>query len=444
MLFLVVFSALALGFYAATTTSSQLAENERRAASAMSAAESGLHFLRYELSRLDIPYTMPPHVQFEEIHMQLSGNLDGTANLGTSFVGYDPLTPAITIPNAGYIKLDPEGKQRFKARIERAGDVLVAKVTGRTDGAEAGRGIEVKFAKAKNATAIFNYGVASRGRVVTSGSSTITGLTDPTKGSVLSTSTDAEPVKIGGKLVSGDISVVGTAGDVSFSNGTSIGGTTNTALIREHHIHTGVPEPRFPDIDTTVYEKYVSSTYADGDTVLTNARIPADTNPSISGGTLKGVIFIEAPNVVKFSGGTDVQAVIVVENGAACDMVNNVIEFSGSVTASPVENLVGAEFAEIRKLKGAFIIAPNFLVRMWGNFGQVSGSVFASQFQMGGSAEGTIKGSIIQTHDLPMTIEGSADVVVASTGTTEYPPGITFGAHYTSVPGSYLEVAADP
>jgi hypothetical protein len=43
-----------------------------------------------------------------------------------------------------------------------------------------------------------------------------------------------------------------------------------------------------------------------------------------------------------------------------------------------------------------------------------------------------------------MTIEGSADVVVASTGTTEYPPGITFGAHFTAVPGSYLEVAPDP
>jgi hypothetical protein len=368
MLFLVVFSALALGFYAATTTSSQIAENERRAASAMAAAESGLQFLRHELSRLDIPYTMPPHVQFEEIHMQLSGNLDGTANLGTSYVGYDPVAPAITIPNTGYIKLDPEGKQRFKLRIERAGDVLVAKITGRNEGIESGRGIEVKFAKAKNATAIFNYGVASRGRVVTSGSSTITGLTDPTKGSVLSTSTDDEPVRIGGKLVSGDISVVGT-GDVDFSSGTSIGGTTNRALIERYHIHRGVPEPRFPDIDTTVYERYVTSTYADGDTILTNARIPADTNPEISGGTLKGVIFIEAPNVVKFSGGTNVQAVIVVENGAAFDMVNNVIEFTGSVTASPVESLVGEEFAEIRKLKGAFIIAPNFLVRMWGSFG---------------------------------------------------------------------------
>ena len=77
---------------------------------------------------------------------------------------------------------------------------------------------------------------------------------------------------------------------------------------------------------------------------------------------------------------------------------------------------------------------------MWGNFGTVNGSIICAQFQMGGSAEGTVKGSIIQMSDLPTTIDGSADVVIASVGTTQYPAGVTFGVHYTSVPGSYLEI----
>jgi len=34
-------------------------------------------------------------------------------------------------------------------------------------------------------------------------------------------------------------------------------------------------------------------------------------------------------------------------------------------------------------------------------------------------------------------------VIIAITGTTRYPAGVTFGVHYTSIPGSYLEVPAD-
>ena len=85
-----------------------------------------------------------------------------------------------------------------------------------------------------------------------------------------------------------------------------------------------------------------------------------------------------------------------------------------------------------------------YLVKMWGNFATVGGTVVAAQFKMGGNAAGTIAGSIIQMRDeVPTTIDGSADVVIASTGTTEYPPGISFGEHYTPVPGSYLEVRVD-
>ena len=96
-----------------------------------------------------------------------------------------------------------------------------------------------------------------------------------------------------------------------------------------------------------------------------------------------------------------------------------------------------------RNLTNAFVIAPGFRLRMWGNFGLVNGHIIVSQFQMGGSAEGTIKGSLIQMNDLPTTIDGSADVVIASTGTTQYPAGVTFGVNYTGIPGSYMEVKPD-
>jgi hypothetical protein len=110
----------------------------------------------------------------------------------------------------------------------------------------------------------------------------------------------------------------------------------------------------------------------------------------------------------------------------------------------PKSPLVGTQFNEVKKLKGAYILAPQYRVKMWGNFATVGGSVVAAQFQMGGNAAGTIAGSVIQMReDVMTTIDGNADVVIASTGTTEYPPGISFGEYYTPVPGSYLEVRAD-
>ena len=464
MLFMVVFSALALGFYAATTTASQVADNEKRSASAQSAAESGFQFLRYHLAGLDIPPGLTNEQLFEEVCMQLEGRLNNTGNLNGGEIGYDPGLSTILIPATGYVKLDPGGAQQFKVTITRAGDQLITKVTGRSGAHTFGRAIELKFSKAKNASSIFNFGVASNGRVLTSGKSTVTGLTDKTKGSILSTSADSVPVVLEGKYVSGDISLVNTTGSVQLGSGIAVGDppTTSHAAIQQYHVHKGVPEPKFPYVDTNVYGQY-AKTYWDGkSTVLENIRIPAGTVYDFNGNTvIRGVLFIEGSSKLTFSGNVDIQGVIVTDNnapppvydvdpmsGKPTTVVNNVLEFTGSVTARPMDDakypLTGAQFEEVKKLKGAFILAPTYLVRMWGNFATVGGTVVAAQFKMGGDAQGTIAGSVIQMDKMvPTTIDGSADVVIASTGTTEYPPGISFGEHYTPVPGSYLEVRAD-
>ena len=55
MLFLIVFAALSVGFYAQTNMSVQVSNNERRSKEALAAAEAGLQFIRYQLSRVTIP-----------------------------------------------------------------------------------------------------------------------------------------------------------------------------------------------------------------------------------------------------------------------------------------------------------------------------------------------------------------------------------------------------
>ena len=59
MLYLVLFSTLALGFYAATTTAVQVSHNDSQVSRAFLASESGLDFMRYHLSRVSIPAYAP-------------------------------------------------------------------------------------------------------------------------------------------------------------------------------------------------------------------------------------------------------------------------------------------------------------------------------------------------------------------------------------------------
>src|SRR5436305_13089942 len=81
MLFLVLFAMLAIGFCAATVMSSQVSANERAAASAQIAAESGMHFMRYQLASLDIPASVPADKMFLEVSNQLRSMMSGPGNL---------------------------------------------------------------------------------------------------------------------------------------------------------------------------------------------------------------------------------------------------------------------------------------------------------------------------------------------------------------------------
>ena len=53
---------------------------------------------------------------------------------------------------------------------------------------------------------------------------------------------------------------------------------------------------------------------------------------------------------------------------------------------------------------------------------------------------GIVKGSIINLANLEMDVNGSSDIIIASTGTTNYPTGVSFGNYYTPLPGTYTEL----
>src|SRR5207237_2193191 len=108
------------------------------------------------------------------------------------------------------------------------------------------------------ASAIFNYGVASKSAITMGGNAKIMGAGGAaSRGSVLSATTGPKPLSMtGGPSISGDFSYTNPAGSNSYGSG-SIAGYTATNSNFADHVHGGVTPPEFPTIDTTAFAAYV-------------------------------------------------------------------------------------------------------------------------------------------------------------------------------------------
>jgi hypothetical protein len=138
MLYMIIFAALALGFYAATNMSSQISSNEKRTIEAQLAVESGMQFLQYHLNAVSIPTSLTTDQAFEELCMQLEGRLEG-GNLGSYKIGYRPTAPGIPgeirIPDlpGQTISLTPNSPG-FRAVITAGDPAITVKFTGVANG----------------------------------------------------------------------------------------------------------------------------------------------------------------------------------------------------------------------------------------------------------------------------------------------------------------------
>ncbi len=444
MLFLVLFATLALGFYAAVSTSVQVSGNERRANEAMLAAESGMAFIKYQLASLNIPGGTSPDQLFNVVYTQLSSQLNGTSNMGDNTVQLSADQTTITVPgpSGAWINLDDSGSQ-FQASIKELanGQQLEVRVTGQVSGINVSRSIQLDYAVARNASDIFNYGVATNGTLALSGNAKIQGKTDPAKGSVLTTATGTgnEPITMSGNCtISGDVSMANPDGSIGYSGNVSIGGSSSPAGWASH-VHTGVTAPTFPTVDTDAFAAYATTdiTGQPSGKSFSNIRIKANANPSFSGNTtIKGVMYIETPNRVTFSGNTTIQGVIVVQNNPTG--TNNALTFSGNVSATGPETLP-ASYGDLRNLTGSFILRTNFALTMSGNFGTIGGSIVVGSMTFSGNAGGTVNGTVISTTSDPVRLSGNSTITINSQSTSNYPAGVFFGSHFAPLPATYVE-----
>lgn len=473
MIYLVLFAALALGFYAQTNMAAHVSNNEVVAARSMSAAESGMAFMRYQFSRVELKH-FPEDQMLTEVAYELLRLMDGTGNLanGLQEVGMSDDGTAILIPNDQTAVIPLGNGTGFRCKITRDGRKLVVKVVGRpVTGQHAGavgtgRGVEYTFVPVQRDAPLLEAGVAGRGQVFIDGKGKIQSLVDPKFGSVMTVTTKNPAVTMSGEgLISGQVFYTNPAATFSYSNNSSIYGGTSAAHKTANTIYREKPAglehydewPEFPTIDTSVYTGYLRRTWTPlTGLTLRNIRIPANSGTSLlplefgAGTTIEGVCYVEAPNYVVFEGGCTIRGVIVGPNAPAGTLAENVVEFKGQATAYDMSTLssvydmsVTANAEEfppgLLALTGASILNPGFHVKFSGGYAAISGTIVSDQLSFTGSAGGDITGYVIGLADQTLYIGGSGTIQVAKPGTSMWPAGVYFRQKFEPAQGTYRE-----
>ena len=439
------------------------AKNLADVQAAQSQAEGGLEFFNYVLGTCSIEGGASGQDLLDALAVALGEHMDGTANLAGQTVVYDGAT--ITVPD---IVLS-DGRS-FQARLQLdASDQVVLQVTG--SNGEIDRTVGLAYALTSggggggvgspgSGTWFFDYGIASRSKIQITGNAKILGANDASEAAMLSaTYTDDEAMKMTGNAdIAGDVYLSNPNAYATLTGNVSVGGASKWSGDLDDHIHIGIGDVEFPEVDPTVFELFAtnivdSSTSTDGDKTFTNIRIAANTNPTFSGNiTINGVIFIEQPNQVHFSGNLTMKGVIVTEDAGDDVYDENTIKFTGNSNFEGVEALPDtAEFHELRQMPGAFVLAPGFGLQFTGNFGAISGTMAADEFKFTGNAGGVISGMVINYSDSAFTLTGNSMLIidrsadVARSGGTSTPdmpappPGFIQPCVLTALVGTYTE-----
>ena len=162
MIFLLIFSALAVSMVTVSNANLQISQNHHETNTAFWAAESGLEVSRYWLNNLYVPLNLSVSERLAAIAAELQDKLTdaGISNFSTSYSGSE-----VTISE---VSIDSQLGQSFTATITQIDDdTLRLDVTG-TNG-QFSRTIRTNFVFATRANPIFVYGVSTRGPLQMSG-----------------------------------------------------------------------------------------------------------------------------------------------------------------------------------------------------------------------------------------------------------------------------------
>lgn len=436
MIYLVLISSLALGFYAMTTTSSQLSTNDEQTARAYLAAESGMDFMRRQLAKVTVPPTVLPGSAIDAYYVDLQSMLNGTGNLNGGNITRDGNT--ISIPANGNVKLDANGNASFRATITDWAGEIVVKVEGFYGAARVERTITMDFSRQPRTSSVFDFAVASRGQIVMKKGivSSVAGV-DPKIAAMFSAKDSGTAIDVSGGTIGGDLSLLEAAA-ISVTGG-NVGGSSLVGQILADHVHTTDTAPEFPTWDPTVYKPYATNNWVDKQKVQQNIIVKKNTNPKFNANdTVQGLMYIESPNQVTFMGDFKLQGFIVMEDGVS---TTDSLSFGGNLTMSPVPNQ--PQFNAVRAVSGVAVLAPNAAVSMSGSSGgNIKGNFIVKSLDFRGKDLVVDLGTIMtmSPEANSAVFDTAKSVRFTATGSTNVPSqGLTYSQYYMAKPSTYQE-----
>ena len=439
LIFVLIFSALAISMATVSGNNVQLANNQQDLGSALAAAQSGQEVMRYLLSRVLISSSTPVSQYFPEIVAALQTNLKDDGITGID-VENDGSIPTVTLhTNMG---------QSFDGQISvnmAQPTVLQVSVTGYTG--DSSKTITVGFNIQPYEFPIFNFGLATKGPLNFPGNPTITAVNEAWEADMFVESSGS-PLAIqviGNTNFDGEINIGNEASSVLFGGDVQIAGDTGQAAI-DNHVSIGEEVPEFPAPDTDRFLPYATGMIVDGSTdiskgiTLTNAIIKGGTNPTFLGTvTVEGILFIESPNKVTFARNVALQGLIVADGDVDNpDPGQNFLDFQGNFSSQPYP--AGVEFDAIRQEEGSSIIAPGFAASFSGNFSTLEGVVAVSGAYFAGNMSAMIKGTIINYSNSPTVVEGNAVMDFDRAASVKIPAGFDLYREMDYMPASYSEM----
>lgn len=437
LIFIAVFMAVAVGMVSMSSANAQTAMNMQNGNLARSTAESGLEMVRYWMKDVAISGSVSESSRYSYLIGGLQDALDA-ANVAWT---YEIDTGRLAIGSLeSPIVLDLAKSCTFYAEIA-PNEVYCADIQINGRAGQLSRALNAAFTYGTRPQSVFDFGVATKGPLRLKGG-TLTGFEFRSESDVYIESfnqAEALGILLNKSEIAGNVKIVNPNAIVTpdMIKG-SIGGLTGEDAIREN-VEIGVAPTEFPYPDVAHFEQYATGGYYTSGTTLENMVIKAGTNPKFAGGTtITGILYIESPNVVEFTGNVTVKGMIVAEGAWDDNSATNKLNFTGSVDSQVLP--ADAKFDAMRNETGTFVMAPGYALTFGGSFGTVNGVIAGNGIEFSGNAGGTVAGSIINYSDATMNVDGSSDIVFQRSGITELPSGFVQEVviHYN--PASYSEV----
>lgn len=415
-----------------------------RATQARLSAESGMAYMTQVVRQVRLSNDVNASTFMDEFHAALSELLAPMSNSGVTVtkVGQTVRVSEIELPDVCF-------SSEFTLDVSANPPSTRMTVMGRSG--DFVRQTAVTYACVGKRSSVFDFGVASRGKIVISGNASLLGVNDTSEASVLSTRDEPVAIEAGGSaVIEGDLYVTGSEVDYVYlkGGGLTIGGTSDYDQILNDHVYLGTQEPDFPEIDTDQFIPLAvnlidSSTDLNGGSTFNNIRIAAGTNPHFPSDTIiNGVMYIEAPNIVTFAAQTTINGLVVTEDASGSDIDDCQIDFRGCSSAPGVAALPDtSEFAAIKTHTGTVILAPGFGVSFRGSSNSINGLIAADRLSFLGNSNisGNIAGSIIGLSDYELNLKGNATIRISRPDSSFLPAGFEHPFGLEPQAGTYSE-----